>query len=49
MHSIATDRIDEELLSAASVSLYGYITKTVPHSGKRTDSKQENGLKMNRS
>ena len=47
MCALNTDHIDEELLSAASVSLYDDITKTASHSGHRTDSKQ--GNKLNRS
>ena len=48
MHSI-TDHVDEELLSAASVSLYNDITKTASHSGRSTDRKQGNKLEINRS
>ena len=48
LHALNTDHIDEELLSAASISLYNDITKTSSHSGHRTDSKQGNEFQMNR-
>ena len=43
-------RYDEELLSAATVSLHDDITETASHSaGHRTDSRQGYKLQMNRS
>ena len=48
LHALYTDHTYEELLSAASVSLYDDIIKTASHSGHRTDSKQGNELQKNR-
>ena len=41
LHALNTDYFDEEVLSAASISLYDDITETASHSGHRTDSKQD--------